>query len=246
MIGYIYLTTNLINGKKYIGKRQKSKFDESYIGSGVRLKAAVKKYGKENFKCEILYWCETKEELIQCEKDTITQYNALNDSNFYNLTAGGDGGNTGAQYKGMKPHKAHHSEETKLKMSNIRKGHNTSEETKLRISNSNKGKKRTPEQNKANSDRNKNKIWIRKDNIQTTIPSIELNKYLEQGWERGRLKNKKPAWNKGLTKETNSSLLQISNNRKELFKSRDGVIGCCGLKGELNKNSRSYKNKISN
>lgn len=246
MIGYIYLTTNLINNKKYIGKRQKSKFDESYIGSGKHLKSAINQYGKENFKCEILKWCETKEDLNKSEKEFITLYDAVKDPNFYNLSEGGEGGNTGAQYKGMKPHIEHHTVETKAKMSQSKKGHLTSEETRLKISVSNTGKKRTPEQNKANSERNKNKIWIKKDNIQKTIHFKELDNYLLNGWEKGRLKNKKPAWNKGLTKENNSSLLEISNKRKELFKNNGGVIGCFGLKGELNKNSHKYKSKISN
>ena len=54
MIGYIYKTTNLINNKIYIGKRQKQKFDAGYIGSGKKLKSAIKHYGKNNFKCEII------------------------------------------------------------------------------------------------------------------------------------------------------------------------------------------------
>ena len=35
MFGYIYLTTNLINEKKYIGQKTSNKFlGESYLGSG--------------------------------------------------------------------------------------------------------------------------------------------------------------------------------------------------------------------
>lgn len=45
MYGYIYETTNLINGKKYIGKRVKPKFDGNYKGSGKVLKHAIEKYG---------------------------------------------------------------------------------------------------------------------------------------------------------------------------------------------------------
>ena len=239
MIGYIYLTTNLINNHKYIGKRQKSKFDESYKGSGKRLQAAIKKYGWENFSCEILCWCETLEELNRSEKEYIALYNALNNSDFYNLAEGGTGGNTGAQYKGMVPHKAHHSEETKKKMSEQRLGHSVSSETKEKISKSNSGKKRTAEQRLANKLRNTGKIWIRKDDIQKTIRLEDLEKYLEEGWEKGRLKNKKPAWNKGLTKDTDSRLLVISENRKALHEER-GAIGCFGLKGRANKN---YKHK---
>lgn len=49
---YIYRTTNLINGKDYIG--QHLDHGDEYWGSGTMLKRALKKYGKENFKKEIL------------------------------------------------------------------------------------------------------------------------------------------------------------------------------------------------
>ena len=42
MYGYIYETTNLINGKKYIGKHKADCFDKSYIGSGTILTRAIK------------------------------------------------------------------------------------------------------------------------------------------------------------------------------------------------------------
>lgn len=61
MIGYVYLTTNLINGRKYIGMHKKTYFDENYKGSGKILRQAFDKYGWENFKCEVLEWCETYE-----------------------------------------------------------------------------------------------------------------------------------------------------------------------------------------
>jgi hypothetical protein len=48
----IYKTTNLINNKIYIGKSNTNNSD--YLGSGKRLKLAIKKYGKENFKKEML------------------------------------------------------------------------------------------------------------------------------------------------------------------------------------------------
>ena len=48
----IYKTTNLINGKIYIG--QDSKNNPKYLGSGVIFLKAIKKYGKENFVKETL------------------------------------------------------------------------------------------------------------------------------------------------------------------------------------------------
>jgi hypothetical protein len=48
----IYITTNLINGKQYIGLHSKN--NKSYLGAGTLLLKAIKKYGKENFSKEIL------------------------------------------------------------------------------------------------------------------------------------------------------------------------------------------------
>lgn len=48
---YIYITTNLLNGKKYIGKRHClcEISNDNYLGSGKVLKNAIRKYGKNNF-----------------------------------------------------------------------------------------------------------------------------------------------------------------------------------------------------
>lgn len=88
---YIYLTTNLINNKKYIGKHLGLLNDE-YLGSGILIRQAIEKYGKENFKKEILYIAKDEEELNIKEKYYISYYNAVEDSNFYNIADGGQGG----------------------------------------------------------------------------------------------------------------------------------------------------------
>lgn len=93
MYGFIYLTTNKVNGKKYIGMC-KNTHREGYIGSGKLLKESVKKYGKQNFERLILQECETFEELSSAEQHWIIKYNAVEDPTFYNLTSGGFGGNS--------------------------------------------------------------------------------------------------------------------------------------------------------
>ena len=45
-MAYVYIITNKINGKKYIGSSRKSQIDENYYGSGKVIKNALKKYGK--------------------------------------------------------------------------------------------------------------------------------------------------------------------------------------------------------
>lgn len=97
MIFYVYLTTNLITGKKYIGQRSyKGVFidEDPYLGSGKLLKQAISKYGSKNFKKEILEVCPTKELLDEREKYYISKYDAVNSRDFYNLAEGGSGGNT--------------------------------------------------------------------------------------------------------------------------------------------------------
>lgn len=81
MYGFIYITTNLVNGKKYLGQRKYSKGWESYLGSGVAFKKALKKYGKENFKREIIVEAETAEELNQFEKELSIKYDVVNSDN---------------------------------------------------------------------------------------------------------------------------------------------------------------------
>ena len=51
---YIYRTTNIINGMKYIGKRTCycPIQDDTYLGSGTFLKQAIDIYGEQYFKKE--------------------------------------------------------------------------------------------------------------------------------------------------------------------------------------------------
>jgi hypothetical protein len=86
---YFYKTTNLINGKYYYGSGQKL----IYIGSGRDLKKAIKKYGEENFKFEILKYFDTREDAYIFEERFLHLYNIKDDNKSYNLTNFGSGGN---------------------------------------------------------------------------------------------------------------------------------------------------------
>lgn len=93
MYGYIYKITNLINNKQYIGQHASEIFDNKYFGSGKLLIKAIKKYGKENFKVDIIEWCNSQEQLDKQEIYWISYYDAVNSDNFYNLAIGGSCGN---------------------------------------------------------------------------------------------------------------------------------------------------------
>ena len=132
---YIYKITNQINGKIYIGKHSTDNLDDGYMGSGILICKAEKKYGLENFTKEYLSFCDTEEKLNWFEKFYIKKFNARQVG--YNLTDGGDG------TVGLKPWNKgkQHSEETKRKIGDRRKGKHHSEDSKQKMSESHKGNK---------------------------------------------------------------------------------------------------------
>ncbi len=94
----IYLTTNLVNGKQYIGKDRNN--NPHYLGGGVLLKEDIQKLGKTNFRKEILEVCSSLDELKQREVYWLKYYNAAENTGFYNLTnksGGSDNGPTKTQ-----------------------------------------------------------------------------------------------------------------------------------------------------
>lgn len=84
----IYKTINLINKKIYVGQDLNN--NPKYLGSGLLLNRAIKKYGKHNFKKEILEYCKSKDDLNNREIYWIDNLNAINEG--YNITKGGSGG----------------------------------------------------------------------------------------------------------------------------------------------------------
>ena len=165
-MGVIYVRTNKFNGKQYVGKatdleaRQKDwkRLSQSYAGPIINRARA--KYGLDAFDFEILKECED-DELDYWEMYYIKELNTKAPYG-YNLTNGGDGGNTyicknaeemniikqkiSESNKGEKNHMygKHHTEETKKKIIKALKGRKRkphSEETKRKISESNKNGK---------------------------------------------------------------------------------------------------------
>lgn len=88
--GFIYLTTNNLNGKIYIGQK-KFCFDyKKYLGSGIYFKNSLKKYGKSNFSRIILRYCKTLEETNYFECFYIKMFCSQDLSIGYNIDIGGD------------------------------------------------------------------------------------------------------------------------------------------------------------
>ena len=142
-MGYIYLRTNRVNRKQYVGQVITKRFKErqnrwnnlNQPYAGPAIDAARAKYGIDAFDFEILKECED-DELDYWEKYYIKELNTKAPYG-YNLTDGGDG-TTGYT----------HSAETKRKISEAQKGKTTwnkgkhhSYETRKKISEAQKGEK---------------------------------------------------------------------------------------------------------
>jgi group I intron endonuclease len=98
----IYKTTNLINGKIYIGKDKHD--NPKYLGSGKRLNSAIRKYGQESFLKEIIEYCNSEKHMSEREKYWISYYREK--TRLTNYLNGGQG-----QQKGYK-----HTDEAKEKI----------------------------------------------------------------------------------------------------------------------------------
>lgn len=85
----VYKTTNTINKKIYIGIHSTTNINDGYIGSGVALKHAIKKYGEAAFKREIIYTGLSREDISYKETQLVTEDFCSLATN-YNMRTGGD------------------------------------------------------------------------------------------------------------------------------------------------------------
>ena len=115
----IYKTSNNFDCMFYIGKHITKDINDSYLGSGHRLKNAIKKYGRINFKKETLYIFETEEEMNVKEAEIVNEEFVARDDT-YNIALGGFGSFAHIDTKGSKNpfYGKKHSKENKLKIAN--------------------------------------------------------------------------------------------------------------------------------
>lgn len=109
-VGFVYIITNILTGRKYIGKKLakfskttykvvklkngtkkrkkiKSKIDsdwQEYYGSSPNLTADIDKLGKENFKREILHYCNSKAQTSYLEAKEQFLRQVLESDEYYN------------------------------------------------------------------------------------------------------------------------------------------------------------------
>lgn len=204
---YIYKTTNLINGKYYIGMHSTHNLEDGYMGSGRRLRYSINKYGKNNHKVEILEFVDSREELIKREEE-IVNLNEIAKQECMNLRVGGTGGFSSEQQR-------ENAKKSNVKQKILRE--NNPEWVEQYKENCVKAQKKVYEEGrrektyfydwngKTHSDETKQKMsesskgigigktnsqygtcWITKDGQNKKIKKEELDTFISQGWERGR------------------------------------------------------------
>lgn len=152
--GIIYLVTNIVNGKRYVGQtyqgfnKRKSDhvcaaFNTNNIAYNYYFHRAIRKYGIDAFVWEVIYENILIEDLNMYEKFYIALYSTFGEFG-YNETTGGENGKIYSKSVREKMSKSnrgrHHSEETKKKISIIKSGHTQSAETRKKRSLSLKGR----------------------------------------------------------------------------------------------------------
>ena len=88
---FVYKITNIVNNKIYIGKHSTDNIKDGYMGSGLCLGRAIKKYGIDKFKREILYEFDTKKEAYLMEAKIVNK-EFIKRKDTYNIKLGGEGG----------------------------------------------------------------------------------------------------------------------------------------------------------
>ena len=218
----IYKTTNLINNLIYVGQH-KTSADDGYLGSGSLLKLAIKEFGKENFKREILEHCTSG--LDNRERFWIAELHSNDPAIGYNRTVGGQiGWNTGIPLSKNQKLKL---SETRIKLG-LASGKNNpmygvslygelngmykkhhSEETKNKMSQLKTGYKRTEESKKKQSKSNMGKNNPNFGNHKIAGTNHFNNKYIYN------LENGKNYWKYFTNKERDSIIHSFKRKQSD-------------------------------
>jgi len=134
MFYLIYKVTNLLNGKIYIGLHKTDFIDDGYMGSGKLIKAAIAKYGIDNFKKEIIEIFDNEDDMILREQELVTA-EFIQDENNYNIMPGGKFGSKERNNLSFKGNT--HSLEAIEKIRRASYGRRHTEETRKKMSENN-------------------------------------------------------------------------------------------------------------
>ena len=191
---YLYKITNLINGKYYYGMHSTNDLDDNYMGSGKLLKEAYNKYGIENFKKEIIQYCDSFDELSNLEK-TIVNELLIKDPNCYNLIEGGyyiteEQLKKIGEFNSRNQRGENNSAYGKIWMTDGIKSEIVDKSKQIDYENLGWKKGRILKKSEKFSTAQRGKVWVYKENETHHIYLEDLQDYLDKGYTRGRCKAK--------------------------------------------------------
>lgn len=209
-IGYIYKTTNLINGKVYIGQHQRDELDTKYYGSGIKIRNALRKYGKAQFRIEVLCWENSIERLNTSEIAFVVAYDSCNPSRGYNLSFGGAAFNKGrkasaetrTKLRAVSTLRAPMSEETRRKLCIAQRKVVHTAEWHAKIGLAHRGKMLSEETKEKDRVAHRGKKHTEATKLKLSLANMGKNsgrKHTLEENEKNRMAHLgKPAWNKGI------------------------------------------------
>jgi group I intron endonuclease len=237
---FVYKTTCIVSGKIYVGAHSTRKLDDGYIGDGICVlrhakldtlfHRAVRKYGYDNFKREIIEFCSSNKYLEKQERFWIQELKSHMSFGGYNMTFGGFGGDMLAgrpdceelRRKGAAKNKGrHHTDEAKKLIAITSAERWKDEEYKKRVSQK-IAIKLTGNQN------SKGVIFSKEARQRQSIASIKK-------WENPEYRNNMTGENHPMFNK-HASLETREKQRKAKLGKKQPVITCpvCGKQGGNN------------
>jgi group I intron endonuclease len=261
----VYVLTNKINGKRYVGigcgkkgiEGRWAQYKRYECKQQTKLYNALKLYGVDNFTFEVILETDDIDNAKRSEMFLIDVWNLQDDRYGYNITAGGDSIRLGLKHSEETKQKIsnsnkgkcawfkgkHHTEESKQKLREANLGKKASEETKQKLREAGKGKKMSEENKLKLSERAKNQVVsnetrekLRLANIGKKLSEEHRKKISEGG--------------KGL-KRSKETCERISKAQSIIRKIQDTISGEVfegsfrELSNKLNLNYISFKSNIT-
>tara|TARA_R110000822_G_scaffold25364_4_gene76833 strand:- start:4047 stop:4751 length:705 start_codon:yes stop_codon:yes gene_type:complete len=229
----IYKVTNKINDKSYIGqtirnldKRKQSHLNVVYNNPQFAFHYAIRKYGKENFKWEVLCECDNIDELNEKEKYYIKEYKTFGETG-YNMTTGGEGFIMSTKAIEKKSGKNHHFYGVT--------GKNNPNYGKLSGENN-------PMYGVTGEAHPRFGILHKK----SSIDKMKKNRPDYSGKNNPNYGNHTVAWNKGLTKETDERISKYAESKTGIPRKKLKCPHCDKIGGEGNMQRWHFDNcKVS-
>ena len=233
----IYRIRNKVNGKTYIGQHKYKKLNDSYMGSGVLLAKAKRKYGIENFEKEILEKGIETVELANDFEQMYILFERAKGKAEYNIANGGLGGYFPKEIwdKISKSRKAHNARLTPEERKKIY-GREFTDEVRRKMSESHKGQRWTEEQ---------------RQKISEALKGENNPNFGKPAWNRGK---PRPEETKRKISETHKGMVHSEEAKRKMSEAKKGNtnrLGKCHFEetkrkiSEANKGKHWYNNGVT-